>query len=144
MLTPCEPICVCPDATCEQCIFGYISQEAAHNIMKKLIIETYNGELPTGWKCATKYMAEHPNWRKEMEEEVEAKQEKATEKSYVYHVSYVSTIRGSLAFSNSEVSITKEINSFKDIDEISEAIRKDRGYDSKPAILYFTLLREEN
>ena len=36
MLTPCSP-CICTEASCEQCMFGYQSAETKHKLMKQII-----------------------------------------------------------------------------------------------------------
>ena len=67
MLTPCSP-CSCPGAPCEQCMFGYQSDETKHNIMKNLIEKTFKGEKPIVSSAAKRYMEKHKNWLDEMEE----------------------------------------------------------------------------
>lgn len=68
MLNPCKP-CVCYGAPCEQCSFGYVTDEAIHDRMKKLILEVLAGEKPLGWRGVEDYMRFHPDWRNEFTEE---------------------------------------------------------------------------
>lgn len=65
MLTPCNP-CSCPGAPCEQCMFGYQSEESNHETMKNLIEKTLKGEKPHGYRVAERYMDIHKNWKAEM------------------------------------------------------------------------------
>ena len=65
MLNPCFP-CVCPKATCEQCMFGYQSEEANHEAMKQLLLAVNAGKKPVGYGCAETYMRYHENWKDEL------------------------------------------------------------------------------
>ena len=62
MLNPCRP-CVCVGAPCEQCMFGYLSAETTHNMMRELIVKVLAGEKPPGWKNAEYYMELHVDWK---------------------------------------------------------------------------------
>jgi hypothetical protein len=65
MLNPCKP-CICPGAPCEQCSFGYRSEEENHEKLKKLLLAVNAGEKTSGWKHAEFYMQFHANWREEL------------------------------------------------------------------------------
>lgn len=67
MLTPCSP-CVCFGAPCEQCMFGYKSDQSNHEAMKTLIIGYLNGRRDPGYRCAERYMELHKNWKEQMGE----------------------------------------------------------------------------
>lgn len=65
MLTPCSP-CICTNATCEQCMFGYETMEESHKKMKGLIEAVLAGRQPRGYGLAKKYMRYHADWRDQM------------------------------------------------------------------------------
>lgn len=146
MLTPCEPICVCPNAPCEQCMFGYMSKEAAHNLMKELIIDTYNGKQPNGWKAAKKYIAEHPDWLKEMGgglTEIREKTTKTMKKIYHYYVTYT-RFEG---LNVCEITRNKPIQSVDDIRQMELEMKIERYGENffrrDITIIAYSLLREE-
>lgn len=68
MLTPCKP-CICPEAPCEQCMFGYKSAETNHIQMKRLIELVDAGEKPCGYLLTEHYKRIHHNWKDQMEYE---------------------------------------------------------------------------
>lgn len=70
MLTPCSP-CLCPKSPCEHCMFGYNSSYTNHKQMKELIEAVDRGEKPLGYVLADNYKRMHPNWKEQMEEELE-------------------------------------------------------------------------
>lgn len=78
MLKPCDP-CSCPGAPCEQCMFGYQSEESNHKTMKHLIEGTLAGEKPFAYQLAEEYIRKHPNWRAEMRDGVEEKMKERVE-----------------------------------------------------------------
>ena len=65
MLNPCNP-CVCSGAPCEQCMFGYRSQDTKHKTMKEMLIAYNAGKKPDGWQAAENYTLYHKNWREEI------------------------------------------------------------------------------
>lgn len=82
MLNPCKP-CICPDASCEQCSFGYRPKEENHEKLKELLLAVNVGEKPLGWGNALIYQRFHPNWREELGLEESREKEKKT-MSYEY------------------------------------------------------------
>lgn len=68
MLNPCKP-CVCSVAPCEQCVFGYASDEERHKRILKLLLEFKANKKTIGWKCAETFMRYHPDWEKEIKKE---------------------------------------------------------------------------
>lgn len=64
LLNPCN-VCYFSEHNCEQCIFGYISEQEAHERFKDTILKTINGEKPTGQRLAQRYMEKNPKWREE-------------------------------------------------------------------------------
>ena len=66
MLTPCNP-CVCLGAPCEQCMFGYASNEMNHKRMKRLIELIDKGEKPNGYVIVERYKKYHSNWKSQMD-----------------------------------------------------------------------------
>lgn len=67
MLTPCSP-CLCSGAPCEQCMFGYRSDENNHRIMKNMFKTVASGEnaLPYEFKLVEKYKNYHTNWKEQL------------------------------------------------------------------------------
>lgn len=72
MFAPCNP-CVCPAASCEQCMFGYKTPAEHHKMMKDLIVKTLAGEKPLGWAVAERYMQYHPDYKDILNAEVKEK-----------------------------------------------------------------------
>lgn len=68
MLTPCNP-CICSRTPCEQCMFGYRSDEDNHKSMKSLIEAVERGEKPLGYALVDKYKGAHSNWKEQMEDD---------------------------------------------------------------------------
>lgn len=67
MLTPCNP-CICPGAPCEQCMFGYHTDEQNHRIMKDIFKTVASGEndLAYEFKLVERYKMFHPNWKEQL------------------------------------------------------------------------------